>query len=189
MMEIAEQVLGNAGFSRYEVASYALPGRESKHNTAYWTGVEYLGLGAAASSMMTPATWRACCAAGVFGDVAGGVSSCDAVAPSEDGRVRVAASADTVAFCDSVGRPAVELEVMDGREAVLEDAMLAFRRSAGLSAQGASEFCRVVPELAAVLETLEGEGLICRRDDGSLAPTERGWLMGNEIFGAIWDLA
>ncbi|WP_165246861.1 radical SAM family heme chaperone HemW [Adlercreutzia sp. ZJ141] len=50
-MELAEKVLGQAGFTRYEVASYARPGFESRHNTAYWTGVPYLGLGLAATTM------------------------------------------------------------------------------------------------------------------------------------------
>lgn len=51
MMEIAEEVLMAAGMNRYEVASYAYPGFESRHNTAYWTGVPYLGLGAGAVTM------------------------------------------------------------------------------------------------------------------------------------------
>lgn len=189
MMEAAEHLLRAAGFARYEVASYALPGRESKHNTAYWTGVEYLGLGAGAASMMEPATWELCQQAGAFGDVAGIEGPAVADEMRSLARVRVAASADTGAFCDSTGRPLVELEAMDEREAALEDAMLAFRRSDGLSARKAAELCHAVPELGPVLETLEGEGLVDRTADGSLVPTERGWLMGNEIFGAIWGLA
>ena len=37
-MEDARLILEDAGFHRYEVASYARPGFESRHNTAYWTG-------------------------------------------------------------------------------------------------------------------------------------------------------
>ncbi len=51
MMEAAEEVLGEFGFERYEVASYCMPGFESKHNTAYWTGKPYLGFGKSAASM------------------------------------------------------------------------------------------------------------------------------------------
>jgi len=40
--------LGAAGFVQYEVSNYALPGQESVHNSAYWTGVPYLGLGPSA---------------------------------------------------------------------------------------------------------------------------------------------
>ncbi|MCB7036908.1 radical SAM family heme chaperone HemW [Eggerthella sinensis] len=57
-MEIAERVLTEAGFARYEVASYARPGCESRHNIAYWTGVPYLGLGRSAATMTQNAARR-----------------------------------------------------------------------------------------------------------------------------------
>ncbi len=57
-MEAAERILGEAGFIRYEVASYARPGFESRHNTAYWTGVPYLGLGRSAATMTQNAERR-----------------------------------------------------------------------------------------------------------------------------------
>ncbi|HAM14494.1 MAG TPA: coproporphyrinogen III oxidase, partial [Eggerthellaceae bacterium] len=50
-MQLAARVLQEAGFHRYEVASYALPGFESKHNASYWTGVAYLGVGEHATTM------------------------------------------------------------------------------------------------------------------------------------------
>lgn len=42
--------LVGAGFEHYEVSSYARPGRRSRHNTAYWRRVPYLGLGPSAHS-------------------------------------------------------------------------------------------------------------------------------------------
>lgn len=51
MMRAAAGVLETAGLRRYEVASYAYPGFESRHNEAYWTGVPYLGFGRAAVTM------------------------------------------------------------------------------------------------------------------------------------------
>ncbi|MBP5313582.1 MAG: radical SAM family heme chaperone HemW, partial [Eggerthellaceae bacterium] len=50
-MIVASELLKEAGYERYEVASYAKPGFECKHNTAYWTGVPYLGLGMSAATM------------------------------------------------------------------------------------------------------------------------------------------
>lgn len=58
MMQDAAHYLTQAGFERYEVASYARPGFESRHNSAYWTGVPYLGLGSGAVSMMQDETSR-----------------------------------------------------------------------------------------------------------------------------------
>ncbi|HOS49561.1 MAG TPA: radical SAM family heme chaperone HemW [Bacteroidia bacterium] len=39
-----------AGMPWYEVSNFAKPGFESKHNSSYWTGARYLGLGPAAHS-------------------------------------------------------------------------------------------------------------------------------------------
>ncbi|MCI8468541.1 MAG: radical SAM family heme chaperone HemW [Eggerthellaceae bacterium] len=57
-MEAARSVLEAAGFRRYEVASYARPGFECRHNIAYWTGVPYLGIGRAAATMTQNAERR-----------------------------------------------------------------------------------------------------------------------------------
>lgn len=57
-METARRILEGAGFHRYEVASYAKPGFESRHNTAYWTGAPYLGLGRSAVTMTQNAERR-----------------------------------------------------------------------------------------------------------------------------------
>ena len=51
-MDLAAEVLEEAGYERYEVASYAKPGHRCRHNIAYWTGKPYLGLGRSAASML-----------------------------------------------------------------------------------------------------------------------------------------
>lgn len=45
---LAHELLGSAGFEHYEVSNFGLPGSRSAHNSAYWTGVPYLGLGPSA---------------------------------------------------------------------------------------------------------------------------------------------
>ncbi len=39
-----------AGLDHYEISNFAVPGNKSKHNTSYWSGKHYLGLGPAAHS-------------------------------------------------------------------------------------------------------------------------------------------
>lgn len=39
-----------AGYRHYEISNFALPQRESRHNSSYWRDVAYIGLGASAHS-------------------------------------------------------------------------------------------------------------------------------------------
>jgi oxygen-independent coproporphyrinogen-3 oxidase len=50
MFERIHERLGAAGFGHYEISSWARPGMRAVHNTLYWTGGEYLGLGCSAHS-------------------------------------------------------------------------------------------------------------------------------------------
>ena len=42
--------LKGAGYEHYEISNFALPGKRARHNSSYWTGEKYLGLGAGAHS-------------------------------------------------------------------------------------------------------------------------------------------
>lgn len=44
------QFLEQSGFVHYEVSNFAKPGMESKHNSSYWKGVPYMGVGPSAHS-------------------------------------------------------------------------------------------------------------------------------------------
>jgi putative oxygen-independent coproporphyrinogen III oxidase len=46
--QIAEAMLAAAGFVRYEVSNWAIPGHECRHNVLYWCGGDYAGFGAGA---------------------------------------------------------------------------------------------------------------------------------------------
>ncbi len=45
-------LLASRGFQQYEISNFALPGYACQHNLGYWRQVQYLGLGASASSML-----------------------------------------------------------------------------------------------------------------------------------------
>ena len=44
----AHERLASAGFEHYEVSNFGKPGQHSRHNSAYWTGAAYAGLGPSA---------------------------------------------------------------------------------------------------------------------------------------------
>jgi oxygen-independent coproporphyrinogen-3 oxidase len=46
------ELLLENGYEHYEVSSYARPGARAVHNSLYWRGVEFLGLGAGAASFL-----------------------------------------------------------------------------------------------------------------------------------------
>ena len=48
--EFVSQKLQQAGFEHYEISNYGKPGLHSVHNSNYWKGVAYLGLGPSAHS-------------------------------------------------------------------------------------------------------------------------------------------
>jgi oxygen-independent coproporphyrinogen-3 oxidase len=50
MYELLIDKLTAAGYEHYEISNFARPSFRSRHNSSYWTGVPYIGLGAAAHS-------------------------------------------------------------------------------------------------------------------------------------------
>ena len=45
-------MLASRGYSHYEISNWALEGRESRHNLAYWRNLPYIGAGVAAHSCL-----------------------------------------------------------------------------------------------------------------------------------------
>lgn len=162
MMTLAGDILTREGFERYEIANYARPGLESRHNTAYWTGREYLGVGPGAHGMLSAATARA---AGF-------------VVPEEVARVRYAVDCDMESGLQLA--PGAVLDVLTADEAAREDVMLGLRLSRGVS----RELVEDAGERE-VLERLAWQGLV-ELEGNRWRLTERGWLLGNEVFSAVW---
>lgn len=188
-MELARRFLVEAGFAPYEVASYALPGHACRHNIAYWTGIEYLGLGRSAASMLSRDTFRM--SSSLFSDLA----PLDGAA-----RIRVLQTDDAAS--------AFEIEQLGIREAMAEDLMLACRMTRGIpqelllrasavfGKQIVADTCARAIELGlAAWEAPDGENYVDASNGGvdlfpgALAPTQQGWLEGNELFGLFWNLA
>lgn len=61
MYQTAIKKLTYNGFEHYEISNFAKPGRRSKHNSSYWNGTHYLGLGSGAHSFNgTSRQWNVC---------------------------------------------------------------------------------------------------------------------------------
>lgn len=59
MYEYLMDATAAAGLRHYEISNFAIPGKESQHNSSYWNDTRYLGLGPAAHSYDGERTRRA----------------------------------------------------------------------------------------------------------------------------------
>jgi putative oxygen-independent coproporphyrinogen III oxidase len=50
LMDLTGELLRGAGYGRYEISNYALPGHASRHNRVYWSGAGWWGFGLGATS-------------------------------------------------------------------------------------------------------------------------------------------
>ncbi len=57
MYEESVAVMAAAGFERYEISNFALPGHASRHNGKYWQDDPYAGFGPAAASYVDGERW------------------------------------------------------------------------------------------------------------------------------------
>lgn len=147
------------GYMHYEISNFALSGRESKHNTSYWKGASYIGIGPSASSAL----------------------NCE-----NKSRARFILRSSLNEFCS---RPSLilndsdeEFEILSDREVLREDIMLAMRLKSGVSAQKVKR-----AGLAEIFNSLEAKGLcLFDKQTNHFIPTKRGWMLGNEMFAEIW---
>lgn len=58
LFELTMETLEGAGYTQYEISNYARPGRECRHNLAYWLGADYIGLGPSAFSTFGGERWK-----------------------------------------------------------------------------------------------------------------------------------
>jgi oxygen-independent coproporphyrinogen-3 oxidase len=78
------------------------------------------------------------------------------------------------------------VECLSHAEAVLEDLMLGMRMSAGISQAAVRHAATLVPHILDTFEELRALDLVTL-SEGRFRPTTRGWLLGNELYGRIWD--
>jgi oxygen-independent coproporphyrinogen-3 oxidase len=141
------------GWERYEVSNFARPGKESRHNAAYWSGADYLGLGPSAHSLLA------------------GVRTANAFRLRDwEGRVRAGEV------------PWAEVEELGEWERARERVLLGLRTAAGFSLDEIPASFREEVRRAAEVVVEQGlagwhqEGVTVR-----LALTDRGMLLADEV--------
>lgn len=182
-MEQAKTYLEGEGLARYEVASYARPGKACRHNQAYWTGVPYLGLGTGASGMLTREGYER---------LRGACPQLPSVGPNV-ARVRLTVTNGRQSIADdpSLASLHFDLELLDLRQAVAEDLMLGMRLVHGVPAEliYLSRDVMGASDVDGAIARVTDRGLATLTEVGRLVPTHDGWLLGNELYGELWDLA
>ncbi|AWV91314.1 radical SAM family heme chaperone HemW [Bradymonas sediminis] len=147
------------GLERYEVSNFARPGYRSRHNTLYWTGAEYLGLGVGAHSLRI-----------------------DTAGSPNPGIFRHANPRLTDAYLSAPGEPAPDSDSavpLSAREHFIERLFLGVRTRAGLDFAGLQfQFEGALPEgllqkAEALLDELCDAGFLTRQAD-IFVPTHLG---------------
>lgn len=152
-----EERLRAAGFARYEVSSYARAGGRSRHNGAYWTGDEYLGLGVGAHSLrVTP-------------DAAHRRANDRSLRRYIEGRAR-----------------APRVEALDPTEHARELIMVGMRRAEGVDLAAIASRVAPVPGMESVVDAWSARAWV-EREGTRVWPVGEGWLwvdaMGADALG------
>ncbi len=181
-MELAASLLSKHGFARYEVASYARPGKDCKHNQAYWTGMPYLGFGTSAASMLTREGYAQLRYANAHLPVLD--EQCHRV------RLTITSTARKIAAARAISDLHFDLEFLTAKQAAAEDLMLESRMVRGISGSLLDHARALIgTSLDRTLERLMNNGFVRLDAGGAVVPTEKGWLLGNELYGMLWGLA
>jgi oxygen-independent coproporphyrinogen-3 oxidase len=166
--EVAARLLPAQDFHRYEVSNWARPGRECRHNLAYWSGVPYAAAGAGAHAF-------------VFSDAAPSwlTPPPSALAARQ---WNLANPAAYVAAVRQTGRSPAGHEWLSAQTAIGDLMMMGLRRDQGVDLDAASALygIDVAAEIAPVVDRLCAAGLL-ERDGHWVRATERGMMVLNHV--------
>lgn len=172
MTEAGIALLGKHGYHQYEISNYAKEGFACRHNIGYWQGAWYLGMGAAAHSMLPPDP---------MDEQAGAV------------RIRVANPEDVNTYMAASPDIQREKSLITAEEAMFETMMLGLRMNLGVSQRHFEEThgLSMTARYGQALESLVRDGLGCWQEHPSgerfFALTARGLLLQNEALLRLMD--
>jgi len=158
MLETAMSRLPAAGFRHYEIANFAKPGAECRHNLNYWRHGRYLGLGAAAHSCLAGRRW------------ANIADPCHYLGLLERGKMPIGVEEEI-----GPGEELIETVMLGLR--LIEEGIVLARLEEKLGLAVSSLF-------GEALGRLIGEHLVCA-DDGRLRLTSSGVLLADYVVRAL----
>jgi oxygen-independent coproporphyrinogen-3 oxidase len=167
---VADRLLVAAGMLRYEVSNWARPGRECRHNIAYWSGVPYAAAGAGAHAFLfaeSAPRW---------------LRKARTEAAVTARQWNLANPAAYIAAVRDRGQAQAGHEWLDLETSLGDLMMMGLRMPAGvdLAAASARFGIDVSRGLATKIDELAGAGLL-RRDGDIVAATDRGMLVLNRV--------
>ena len=180
MYELAEAALSQAGFRHYEISNWALPGRECRHNLAYWRMEPYLGAGAGAHSFLLERR---------FANVASPHAYADRLLPARKPTREPDRTAHPASAMSNAG--AVDSVEETTPDSLMADTMMmGLRLNSGVNdADFRSQFgAGLAATFGPLIDELSDAGLL-ESDRGGIRLTPRGRLLGNEVFGRFVDAA
>lgn len=170
MYELTIDRLAAAGLERYEISNFARPGRHSRHNLAYWTWNDYLGLGAGAHGFHS--------GTGDTGDTA---DAADADRESWGHRYANVRLPETY-MSAADGEWAASSETLDREMAMSERILLELRLTEGLDeSRFAQCFGTAFESVATTLPAMVAAGLV-ERTDGHTRLTREGLMLGDAVI-------
>ena len=171
------KILARHGYHRYEISNYAMDGFESRHNSGYWTGREYLGLGLGASSYFGGVRFRGTASMGEYLGYYG-EKDLSSVKAEEAGFSSILQEGSV--FADA---PREEMEQLSEEDRMAEFMFLGLRMMRGVSE---SEF---FDRFGVSMEDVYGKVLqrhlaagVIERTDGRVFLTERGIDVSNAVM-------
>ncbi|MGD0152846.1 MAG: radical SAM family heme chaperone HemW [Thermacetogeniaceae bacterium] len=185
MWSETQRLTSDAGLRRYEISNYARPGRESRHNLAYWRNEPYLALGAGAAGYVFQRSEAEC--QRPEKDLQNTDLMSEVMAPSlENGMVRYANYDQIETYMAAVDRGELP-RAWEERETTLQER--ADTVMMGLRLTGGLDRAAFQARFGHSFEFFYGEQLAAMTGDGLMGAseqavflTERGLLLSNYVL-------
>lgn len=150
--------LESAGYLQYEISNFAKMGFQCRHNTGYWEGADYLGLGPSSTSTIGQFRWTNPASLEAWKSI---------VAKKESGRIP---------------------EILSPKTRILETVMLRLRTARGLRLKAFRDLTGrdFIKDHQKIIQAMHDNGLV-RIRNGYLSLTRSGMLVSNAIIGNLFE--